>query len=854
MCASSPPPHVVKNDDEFQLARVKDRLIEERRYTVRRGEGKWFRWLVLGTLGLDSVVLLSPVRADDNLIEHVRSVQPQLRGNLYTAGLRKSVEIIRDRWGIAHIYAKNTHDLFFAQGFVAGQDHMWALELWRRNAEGKLAEVLGPKYLERDKFARVLRYRGDWEAELIKYHQEGPLIFSAFAAGVNASIKHALARKRVPVEFDLSGFQPEPVWTAQTLLSRMPVWAITRNIDAELAYALAAKSMGLERLKEIAVTDPPTELTWPDGLDPADINPKILDIARGANAFNFSVQSPEPSVSATAVAELSIDDARSTMGSNNWVVGGKKSATGMPLLANDPHRVLQNPTLRYWVHLVAPGWNVMGVTELGLPGVSIGHNERVGWGFTVLMGDQADLYVEQTRSGDPDQYRFRGEWKRMKIDVEEIAIKGVGVERFRVKTTVHGPLVYEDPIGHRAYALRWTGFETGGHGYLGSLNLLQAHDWPDFTRRAAHSWYANHSLVYADVDGNYGYLSTGLTPRRVGWNGLFPVPGHEGKYEWDGYIPTDLLPRSLNGAAGFYASANNNVFPSIFPGASAPPFSYEYVTPFRYERIVEILSEDRKFSVRDLQKMQGDVLSRVAGRLVSLLKDAQSDKPEVRAAIDELSRWNFQVNADSVAAAIYEFWYLKLSQLVYAKKLPSTSAASIRFDTRRVLAWVERPDADFGTDPVAERNRLLVTALEQALESLRLLAGNDRAKWAWGSIHQARFVHPLENQNAAAIFKIAPVPRSGDDQTIQVTGGASEKGAEQRGGATVMFVFDVQNWDRSVGLNAPGNESQIGSAHYSDLIPLWRDNEPFPLFFSKQKVRSAALNRVTLLPQVARGE
>lgn len=779
--------------------------------------------------------------------DRARAALSQHEGTLTVTGLKKPVEVVRDRWGIPHIYAKSTHDLFFAQGFVAAQDRMWNIELWRRNAEGRLAEVLGPQYVERDKFARVMKYRGDWNAEFRKYHPEGPVIFAAFAAGVNAAIRQAIAQNKIPVEFELSGFKPEPAWTAQTLLSRMPVWSITRNASSEVARALAVKQMGLAKAAEVTITDPPTPLRMPEGLDLDDINANLLNITRDANDFDFKFKSAAATPKMSQ-AYLPVRGPESGIGSNNWVVGGRKTTTGMPLLANDPHREVQNPALRYWVHLVAPGWNVIGATEPGMPGVTIGHNEHVGWGFTILNGDQQDLYVEQTDPQNPNRYRYKGEWLTMKVDVEQIAVKGAATERFDVKTTIHGPLVYEDATRNRAYAMRWTGYETGGHGYLGSLGLMQTKNWKEFTAKAANAWYGHHSLVYADTKGNYGYLSTGLTPIRPNWDGLFPVPGHEGKYEWAGYVPTDKLPRSLNGERGFYGSANNNVFPSIFPQQKVPDFTFEYLTPYRYERIVEVLSADRKFSLQDLSKLQGDVASLPARRLVPLLKNVRTDQLELRAALDRLLQWDYNVGADSVAAAIYEYWIIKLNPLTYGKKLPEVARGYNRYDIRRLIEWLEHPDADFGPDPQAERDRILLTALEQALANLKKLAGNDPAKWTWGSIHQARFTHPLVTPDNASIVHIPPVPRGGDSNTIQLTGSARENGADQSLGASVMFVFDLQDWDRSVGLNAPGNESQIGSPHYADLANAWGRNEPFPIAFGKAKVKEVARHRITLQP------
>ena len=314
------------------------------------------------------------------------------------------MEVIRDTWGIPHIYAQNTADLFFAQGFVVAQDRMWQLEMWRRNGEGRLAEVLGADYVTRDKFARLLAFQGDWDEEFRRYRPEGKTIFTSFAAGINAAIQKAIDEKKVPVEFEILGFQPQPAWTAKTVLTRMPGWTLSRNASSEVTRALAIRSLGLAKVEDLTPTTPRKKLEVPPGLDLADIDPAILDITRGANDIRWSL--------------------KADLGSNNWVVSGAKSATGGPLLANDPHREVVNPALRYVVHLVAPGWNALGATEPGLPGISIGHNEKLAWGFTILGMDQQDLYVEETDPANANRYRYKGEWLDMKVERQLIFVKG----------------------------------------------------------------------------------------------------------------------------------------------------------------------------------------------------------------------------------------------------------------------------------------------------------------------------------------------------------------------------------------------------------------------------------------------
>lgn len=826
----------------------------------------------------------------------------QHTGSILVTGAREPVEVIRDRWGIPHIYAKNTGDLFFAQGFVAAQDRMWQLEMWRRNAEGRLAEVLGPDYVTRDRFARLLAFRGNWDEEFRKYHPEGRAIFDAFARGVNAAIQKAIDENRVPIEFDLMGFRPQPIWTAKTLLTRMPGWTLTRNVASEITRALDVKAMGAAKVQELKPTDPEKPIEIPAGLDLDDIDPAILDVARDANNFRWSFPSPSAAEERSSPVRAELVEARTVntahpstgsgraepsldadLGSNNWVVDGTKSTTGMPLLANDPHREVTNPSLRYYVHLVAPGWNVFGATEPALPGVSIGHNDRIAWGFTILGIDQQDLYVEETdganryrssKKGVRPLFRdtekkgavplFQGEWLDMRVERQLIWVKGTpNPVEIDLKFTRHGPVLHENPGRRRAYALRWVGSEPGGAGYVPSLRVMQAKDWTEFNNALAEWQIPSLSLVYADIEGNIGYVGVGRIPVRKGWDGLLPVPGWNGQYEWDGYLPLESAPRSFNspfdklraGGQHYLHSANNHVVPRILP-EYRPPLGYEYSPPFRYDRIEEVLKSPRKFSVADMQRLQQDTVSIPARELLSILRELQPDSSDLKKAFALLLPWDFAVDRDSTAAAIFEFWLMKLAPLVYAPHVPEAAAANVRqYDIRRVMQWLRTPDEAYGRDKrtrLATRDRIMLTALESALQELEKRAGNNWDAWKWGNLHTADFTHPLGGPSAPAdvraLFAIEPVRRGGDGYTVQATTNPSARGTRQLSGASIMFVLDVQDWDRSTGLNTPGNAAQVGNRHYKDLAAEWGEGRYFPLAFSRQKVEEVLDSRLVLHP------
>jgi penicillin G amidase len=693
------------------------------------------------------------------------------------------------------------------------------------------------------------------------------------------------------------GFQPEPQWTAKTLLTRMPGWTLSRNVAGEVQRALDVKALGLEKTRELKPTDPETPFVVPPGLDLEDITADILAITRGANDIRWdltpaelradALTSPSPQSPAPSLAEYT-----SGLGSNNWVIGGKKSATGMPIIANDPHREVVNPALRYVVHLNAPGWNAIGATEPGLPGISIGHNDRVAWGFTILGMDQQDLYVEETDPASPKRYRWKGEWHDMTVERASIAVKGrAEPEVVDLSFTRHGPVLHENAARHRAYALKWVGAEPGGAGYLGSLNVMQAKHLDEFRAALPKAWYLpSHSLVYADVEGNFAYFGVALTPQRKNWDGLMPVPGKDGQYEWDGFVPFEQLPFSKNDRRGFYNSSNNDVVPKIVPGYKIP-LGYEYTAPYRYERAFEVLSRPRTFALADMEKLQQDATSLPARALVPLLRNlnarisarpsltpwggqstvagtpmagvtvgggrpAAAVSADAQHAIEQLASWNHVLDKTSTAATIFEYWFLHLQRLAYAPRVPDAQRASFRaFDPRRVIQWMTAPDAAYGAHKVqrdAARDRILLEAIEQAIADLRKAHGDKWAAIPWGQIHTARFTHPLANSPATRdLFAIPAVPKAGDAYTLLASSSATDAGADQTSGASYAFVFDVKDWDNSTGLNTPGQSAQPLSPHYADLASPWGDGKYIPMAFSRAKVDAIARSRLTLQPLAA---
>jgi penicillin amidase len=753
-----------------------------------------------------------------------------INGKIKLTGLHHPVTILRDRWGVPHIYAQDQHDLFFAQGFVAAQDRLFQMELWKRLGQGRLAEILGPAMLERDVNARRLRYRGAMAAEYASYSHDTKGILEAFTEGINADIRNLTSPggPGLPVEFRLAGFSPES-WKPEDCILRMAGFPMTGNAARELFHAQLVALVGAEGAARLLDLDPVLKLDPAPGLDLSGLSADFLRNLPGSDErLEFP---PEPGV----------------LGSNNWTLSGKLTTTGRPMLANDPHRAIVLASLRYVVHLVAPGWDVIGAGEPALPGVAIGHNQHVAWGITIFAVDQQDLYVETTDAADPLRYKTKAGWERMCVEEEVFRIKGKPSVRVPIKFTRHGPVLWEDPAHHRVLALRWVGAEPGTAGYLSSLAIDRVQNWQQFEAAMPRWKVPPENIVYADTAGNIGEHSMGLTPLRKNWSGQLPVPGDQG-YEWSGWIPAAHLPHQLNPAAGFVGTANHRMIPEDYPYK----VGNEWSAPYRFLRIHEVLSEaathGQKLSLEDLGRLQSDVVSLPARKLQPLLAHAAGSSPGAPAQL--LLSWNCSVDRDSAAAALFEIWLQEVQRSVYQLLAPQSAWGILQGHEALpvVMRHLEDPDeATFGPSPEAARDRLLLVTLRTAVDKLTALEGPDPTKWSWGKIHVVRFRHPLDRLPGAAWMDLGPLARPGDGFTVCATTYPGNDYAQTHG-ASYREVLDVGNWDESKGINVPGESAQPGSHHYEDLVPIWAQGRYFPLLYSRPAVEKAATDHLLLEP------
>src|SRR5438552_6457143 len=584
-----------------------------------------------------STLLIGPCVSAENppgMQEQAKAAVSTIQGKLKVRGLQKPVNVLRDRWGVAHIYAQNQHDLFFAQGFVVAQDRLFQMELWKRSGEGRLAEILGAAALSRDLNARLLRYRGDIDAEYRSYAHDTKEILEAFTDGINAFIAE---RKRpngpgLPVEFRIAGFEPEN-WKPEDCLNRMAAFSMTGNAFRELQHAQLVPAVATEKAGQLLNLDPVVALDPAPNADFRGLSARLL---RGLVGSDTRIE-----FSGKALAE-----------SNNWTISGKLTESGKPILANDPHRVIALPSLRYMVHLSAPGWDVIGAGEPALPGVAIGHNQHIAWGLTIFPVDQQDLYIEELNPANPLEYKRNGKWQAMRTERSVIQVKDGSPETITLKFTQHGPLLWEAASHNRALALRWVGAEPGTAGYLASLSLDRAQNWNEFLAALERWKLPPENMVYADTEGNIGEQSAGLTPIRT-WTGLLPIMGVDGGHEWSGFVPLEQLPRTFNPVEGWFATANNRTFAENYKYK----VGYEWAT-YRVERIRQVLSEfaerQRKIRLQDVEELQRDVYSLPADQLIRMLP-RHSDGPE-RRFLEILKDWDRLMRSPAVPAALYEVW------------------------------------------------------------------------------------------------------------------------------------------------------------------------------------------------------
>ena len=790
------------------------------------------RWFVGALLVLLMVVVVGGVW-------FIRRPWPQTEGTLTLEGLQAPVTVLRDAHGIPYIYAENEHDLFFAQGYVHAQDRLWQMDFQRRVGLGRLSEILGEATLETDMFLRTVGTNRAAQRDYENASDATKAILQAYADGVNAYI--ATHRGRYPLEYRILGVEPEPWSPVDTLAwAKMMQWDLTNSFRSELLYAQLLDALGPERAAELFPGYTPGALT-------------ILreeDLSLGTPDF-------EAVERALAKAGLLLDGVAQGWGSNNWVVAPSRSETGRPLLANDPHLAFGTPAIWYLMALHAPTYNSTGATLPGIPGVVIGHNERIAWGMTNLAADVMDLYIERLNPDNPNEYEVNGEYVPFEIVREEIRVKGraepVVVD---VKLSRHGPLVNDVLDLEQPVAMQWLATAQPNTLIDAMYPVNTAQNWDEF-RAALQNWDAPmQNFVYADVDGNIGYYGAGKVPIRANGVGDTPVPGWTDEYEWVDFIPFDELPHTFNPARGYVATANHKPVPDSYPYYISTFWS----TPNRARRIEEGLTAKERLSLDDMAAIQADIVSIPAQQIVPHLLAVQTDDIIARRAQDALREWDYRLDADSAAAGIFEVAYWKLIEATVADDLPEALRDDYLAQTHRhyqFMEWLLQQPADNAwwddqTTPEQEtRDDIMARALAATVEWWGRQQGDLVHEWTWGRLHTTTFKHNVFGDISPLnrFFNVEAGPTPGDNQTPNANSFAFGDSFAVRGGPGYRELFDVGNWDASRVVITVGQSGHVFHPHYGDFAPMWLTMEYAPLPWTREAVEAAATKRLELRPQ-----
>ena len=769
----------------------------------------------------------------------LRRSLPRTRGSLTVAGLNGPVEIVRDRWGVPHIFAGDEHDVAFGLGFAHAQDRLWQMDFYRRVFSGTLAEVVGEPGVQVDRLMRRFGLRRAAEAQLSQIDGDTLARLEAYALGVNTFIESA--GRRLPLEFLILRYRPQP-WAAadSVAFGKFMGWLLASRWATQIVRSQLMAKLGPEALAELEAPYPERGLlTVPPGTEYRPGDAQLLE------EFQELARVLPPGG-----------------GSNNWVVDGEKSVTGKPLLANDPHLTAQMPSIWYEAHLCGGAIDAVGASIAGLPTIIIGHNRRIAWGLTNSMTSQQDLYVEQVNAEKPDHYRYKGRWRKGELRREEIAVRGRETIVEEVLVTAHGPVISPAIEGEtRVLSVRGVPAESVGLMTAG-YRLMKAQNWDEF-RDALRDWSAPaQNFVYADVDGNIGYQLGGHIPVRRRGRGLVPAPGWTDEYDWTGFIPFDELPSAFNPPTHFAATANNQIAGDDYPHRIDGDWADEY----RIGRIVEMLREREKLSIADFQRMHGDVYSAHGREMAEFMGRLQPVDEESRWALDYVRAWDHNLTPDSVAATIVESFFYHMYRNTFAQKLGDAlgrymgegvhylapvsgyghrvASHLVRLLRQAPADWFPSRDGRRDTwEDVAQRS------LREALEELRSRLGPDMSRWQWGRLHTISFPHMLGRGPLARLLSRGPYPLGGDHNTV--ASAAYDPAAPYATGLAIPSyrqIVDLSDLGNSLSVHTTGQSGQPGSRHFADLIALWRRVEYHPMLFDREAILAQSEGTLTLMP------
>ena len=813
---------------------------------------------------------------------------PQIDGEIQLEGLDGPVDVYRDKMGVPHIYASTQHDLFFAQGYIQAQDRFWQMDSWRHIGAGRVSEMFSSQ-VDTDKFLRTLGWSEIARKEYDALEPEFKAMVDSYTEGVNAYLKDH-DKEALSLEYSIlgllnSGYEIEP-WTPINTLTwgKMLAYDLRGNMDEEIKRAILLKTLTPEQVNELYPS-------YPDD-HPVIVNKTGKGTSIPPSPVPLAIQIPDETLADLQQKASLLDESMGPydngVGSNSWVVGGSRTTTGMPILANDPHLAIQMPSIWYQIGLHCKTksrecpFEVAGFSMAGVPGVIIGHNDHIVWSMTNVGPDVMDLYIEKINPDNPDQYEVNGKWVDFEIRKEIIKVAGGDPIEMNVRISRHGPIIsevfgvlkdvgdpkdkefvpFKDKAGielpkRYAIALRWTAF-TVSSSFVAPWNLDTAQNFEDFRNAARMGRVPSQNLVYADVEGNIGYQMPGDIPIRKNGDGTLPVPGWTDDYEWTGYIPFDELPYTYNPPEGYIATANNQIPPHEYPYL----ISTDWDTGYRAERIVQMIENaPGKIDIAYIQKMQGDNFDGGAPNILPVLigLEFKAATPNQAIALDMLKNWDYQASADSAPAAIYEVFWKNLLADTFNDDLPERywpNGGDTWFEVTRKI--VKDPnsfwwDDKTTTDKVETRDEIFIRAYTEASSELEDKLGKDPSKWKWGDLHTATFKNGTLGQSGIGLiedlFNRGPFPTSGGTDIVNATAWKATQGYEVTNVPSMRMIVDLSNLNNSVTVHTTGQSGHAYHKHYIDMTELWAGIKYYPMWWNLESITADAEGHLVLIPK-----
>jgi penicillin amidase len=843
----------------------------------------------------------------------VRRSFPQMSGEIQVPGLTAPVEVYRDSYGVPHIYAQTTHDLFLAQGYVHAQDRFWQMDFWRHVGSGRLAELFGESLVETDAYLRTLGWARVSTQEVAQLDPVSREILESYTEGVNAYLAEhqgaALSLEYAVLKLQNGSYQPEPWQPLHTLTwAKAMAWNLGGNMDVELHRAELLSTLTPEQVESLfppypadhPVIVPGFQLGTPESSLPAASSARVSvaaqspigeqEIATASTRGGASGQTPAlamtsylevaPGLEAmgqqSAALEALLGPMGLSIGSNSWAVSGARTTTGQPILANDPHLGVMMPSIWYEVglHCTPKGsgcpYELTGVSFAGVPGIVIGHNDRIAWGFTNVGPDVQDLYIEKINPANPDQYEYQGQWIDMEIVREMIHVADGDPVELTVRYTRHGPLIWQESLDELreevgldlpetfAIALRWTALEPGTT-FQSVWRINRAQNWEEFRDGVSYFDVPSQNMLYADVEGNIGYQTPGRIPiRAAGHTGELPVPGWTGENEWQGFIPFEELPRSFNPPEGYIVTANNAVVGTDYPYL----LGTNWDAGFRAQRIVDLIEQAGEgaaspaIDLAYIQQMQGDDRSPMADELLPVVLGLSLDEPRLDEAQALLADWDRQESMDSAAAALFEvFWkHLLFATFDELGEEDQPGGGAVWYDiVRRLVPYPADAWWDVAaTAEVEGRDTVFRQAFAAAVDELEGIQGKDPAGWGWGDLHTITFRHEAFGEVGIApieaIFNRGPYACAGGEGIVNATGWAADESYQVDSIPSMRMIVDLSNLNNSLMMHTTGQSGHAYHANYIDMADPWRYIEYHPMLWDRTQVEGAAEAHLTLRP------